>query len=420
MVTTTSKDAGHRERQDAITTSQAPNYQHPSTNRRRPSVQYTHTPENEQAITSESESEDDGVNNDEYDFVERDVQESSGIRPTPTYHYPDTWSTALTHTSTAFSCVTTSTSSYLHSLTHSGVAKAGLAISGALAATANRTALGVASKAVGSAGVEKRLPTGVRCWLKGKEKLDEQRRRAETKEGERKARKMKMELGERSELIGVVPGWYHDPKASKSRTVSMVSHRRSGNSRGDEHEEGDMVGGQRGSSTRRRSTPSGLRGELAKFRIVEESRDEEREGVRIKSPLLNQNPWIGNSKSNSPIISPPLSSSPGFERVQVQIDTPAPLLISSTDASLFLGQCLVESPFFYHDSDDKRTSHHRDQPQLSFQEAPDQKKDHGREKANETKEDESEQEDDSSDDEENNGKHNEDTESSSEATNFSK
>jgi hypothetical protein len=162
MATITSKDAGHRERKDAITTSQAPNHQHPSTSPRRLSMPYNHTPEHEQAITSESDDDDESVNSDEYDFVERDMQEPSGIRPIPTYHYPNTWSTALTHTSTAFSSVTAPTSSYLHSLTHSGVAKASVSIGGALAATANRTALGVASRAVGGVKMEARLPTDVR------------------------------------------------------------------------------------------------------------------------------------------------------------------------------------------------------------------------------------------------------------------
>jgi hypothetical protein len=201
MATTTSKDAGHCGREDTITTSQSPNQQHPSTTPRRLSVQYRHAPENEQTINSSSSSDDESVNSDEYDFVECDMQEPSVIHPTPTYYYPNTWSTALAHTTTAFSSVTVSTSSYLHSLTHSGVAKAGVPIGAVLAATANRTALGVASRAVGSVGMEERLPTGVRSWLKGKEELDEQRRRAETKEGKRK-----MELVERRELVEVAPG----------------------------------------------------------------------------------------------------------------------------------------------------------------------------------------------------------------------
>jgi hypothetical protein len=58
----------------------------------------------------------------------------------------------------------------------------------------------------------------------------------------------------------------------------MVSCRGSGHSRGDEYGEGDIVGGPRGRSTRRRSTPSGLGGELAKFKITGGNCDEEGKG----------------------------------------------------------------------------------------------------------------------------------------------
>jgi hypothetical protein len=156
----------------------------------------------------------------------------------------------------------------------------------------------------------------------------------------------------------VAPGWYHDPTAAKSRIVSVVSCRGSGNEGCDEHAEGDVVGGRRGSSTRRRSTPSGFRGELVKFKITGGNCDEEGEGLRIKSTLQNRNPWMGNRKSNSPSTPSPLSSSYS-ERVPVQVDTPTNLPTSSTDASLFLGQGLVESPILDHDSDDERNSRYR-------------------------------------------------------------
>ncbi|KAF2712499.1 hypothetical protein K504DRAFT_452679 [Pleomassaria siparia CBS 279.74] len=280
--------------------------------------------------------EDDAFDSEEYVFIEREIQEYSGIQEAPSYQFPSTWDGAYHNTSEALREVTTASSSYYRAIADSGLSKAGWSIGGALAATANRSALSVASLAVNAAGANDKLPRGMRSWLQGKEKLDDAKRKAEEAERMRVVRKARMDLLERSGLIEVEPGVYINPNisGSRSRAGSMV------HCRGSMYEEGfegygDLVGGQRRGSTLRTLSPNRLSADMSKFSITEERSDEADGGhktdVNIKPSASNStpspNPWIGDSPiSASPLsmYNPPASSSPSFEYIDTKMNAHPP------------------------------------------------------------------------------------------------
>ncbi|KAF2007046.1 hypothetical protein P154DRAFT_569746 [Amniculicola lignicola CBS 123094] len=160
-------------------------------------------PENddEEAVDS-----DFSVDSEEYVFVhgeEENRQSETGRSTIPQYQFPGTWQGALADTSVAASQVSRATGSYYNSIKSSGVAKAGWSIGGALANTANRSALSVAHFAMNTSGAgSSRLPRPVQTWMRGKEKIDEAKRRAEEAEKKRVERMRKMRMSERGQVSG--------------------------------------------------------------------------------------------------------------------------------------------------------------------------------------------------------------------------
>ncbi|KAF2871867.1 hypothetical protein BDV95DRAFT_606439 [Massariosphaeria phaeospora] len=146
----------------------------------------------------EEQPSDSSVNSDEYDFVEREVREDdNAIAPTPAYRFPGTWDGAYHHTAAALVEVGAATKSYGNAIAKSGITKAGWSIGGALAKTANQGALVAANYAVNATVTNQQLlPSRIKNWLKGKEKLDEAKRRAEDAEKARMARRLRMETGQ--------------------------------------------------------------------------------------------------------------------------------------------------------------------------------------------------------------------------------
>lgn len=94
------------------------------------------------------------------------------------------------------------TKTYISTVADSGIGQAGLSVGGALAETANRNALKLASHAVYASGASRdRLPSGFRNWLKGKEKLDAAKKKGQDAEEARKEREIKRRLIARGEVV---------------------------------------------------------------------------------------------------------------------------------------------------------------------------------------------------------------------------
>ncbi|KAF2644944.1 hypothetical protein P280DRAFT_514405 [Massarina eburnea CBS 473.64] len=143
---------------------------------------HEHTAKNDPKTEADgSNSPSSSIDSSEYIRVDsEELTENNTIQPTPSYHFPHTWSKAKQDASTALTSLTTATITFGQAVATSGIAEASWSISGALAATANRGALVAADYAVRKAGADKdALPGVVRNWLRAKERRDEAGRRWE-------------------------------------------------------------------------------------------------------------------------------------------------------------------------------------------------------------------------------------------------
>ena len=203
---------------------------------------------------------------------------------------------------------------YYRAIADSGLGQAGWSIGGAFAATANRSALTVASMAVNAAGANDKLPRGFKNWLKGKEILDAAKKRALEAEKERVERKIKRELIAAGGLVEIESGVYVDPKVAHSRAGSTVSCR---GSLLTAQATDDLLGGQRGRHISPPLTPIRSPTVLRNFSptmpaqptnkvdnpYINEESDEDIKAMqeatitKTESSLQKGNPWVGASKT---------------------------------------------------------------------------------------------------------------------------
>jgi hypothetical protein len=100
------------------------------------------------------------------------------------------------------------------------VVKASFAIGGALAKTANKTALNTASYVMSASGADpSRLPSPVKTWFDGKKKMDDAKARALDAERARLARKYREVVNARKEKYGL-PTLEHEQSGSRAEGVS--------------------------------------------------------------------------------------------------------------------------------------------------------------------------------------------------------
>lgn len=126
--------------------------------------------------------------------------------PTPSYHFEGTWESAYNDTSKALKEVSAASKVYCNAIAKSGLAKAGLSIGGAVAATANRTALSVAGYAVGASRTDKaKLPTIMQNWLQGKERIDAAKKYAEAARYMRKLQRERIRIEGGEQAKGEAP-----------------------------------------------------------------------------------------------------------------------------------------------------------------------------------------------------------------------
>jgi hypothetical protein len=116
------------------------------------------------------------------------------IQPVPAEDFPGTWEGAYHDAAKAAMEISKASKSYINAVKGSGVTKAGRSIGAAFASTANRHALSVAKYAVDATGTQGKLPGPLSEWLKGKDKMEEAKKRAKEAEKLRIQRKYKAEL----------------------------------------------------------------------------------------------------------------------------------------------------------------------------------------------------------------------------------
>ncbi|KAF1842178.1 uncharacterized protein K460DRAFT_409596 [Cucurbitaria berberidis CBS 394.84] len=169
-------------RRSSTSASQQPGVQ----DRQRPQEPSRTSEQNEQASVKATSSEP-------WDIIEREVPSTTGAKsPTPSYDFPGTWDAALHETTSALSQVGVASKSYATALSHSGVGKAGWSIGSALASSANKGALSLATWAVDKVGADTaQLPSPLTTWLGKQDRLNEARGRAKQAEERRRARKRK-------------------------------------------------------------------------------------------------------------------------------------------------------------------------------------------------------------------------------------
>ncbi|KAF2262459.1 hypothetical protein CC78DRAFT_606152 [Lojkania enalia] len=145
------------------------------------------------------------LDSDEYDFVEKEVQDKAGIvAPVPSVNFSSTWEGAYNDSVQAYKEIYDASKKYYKAVAQSHLTKAASSIGGALAASVNRGVLAVASRAVDASSTDRsKLPMVVTNWLKGKAKMDEAKKRAKEAEEARVARKYKTKLLESEEVIEV-------------------------------------------------------------------------------------------------------------------------------------------------------------------------------------------------------------------------
>ncbi|KAF2133109.1 hypothetical protein P153DRAFT_381552 [Dothidotthia symphoricarpi CBS 119687] len=149
----------------------------------------------------ESKNERPYKSSDGWDLVDHDSPTGGTNTFLPSQDFPGTWDAAYNSTSHALREVTAASSSYITSLSKSGISQAGWSIGAALTSTANKSALSVVSWAAEKSGVDTTvLPGGVKDWLKGKDRLDKARQRVRNVDGKRLARRLSRVSGETGEL----------------------------------------------------------------------------------------------------------------------------------------------------------------------------------------------------------------------------
>ncbi|KAF2111768.1 hypothetical protein BDV96DRAFT_177560 [Lophiotrema nucula] len=158
----------------------------------------------------------------EYEFVQKEELDRDTRLPVPlpAENFQGTWDGTLNEGKKAYKEVAAASSTYYTTLANSSLSKAAFSLGGALAGTANRTALSAADYAVKATVSDRsRLPPVLGNWLKGKDKFDEAKKRKKEAEKARLLRKYKQELIDAGEVVD-------NPSRPGSRTSSFGDGRR--------------------------------------------------------------------------------------------------------------------------------------------------------------------------------------------------
>lgn len=151
--------------------------------------------------------DEEGRNGYDFEFIDNEVQVSRLHHPCPwkelidtKYQTPGgnrtiipaesfrgTWEGAYQETARALSDVKDASQVYISAIANSNITRAGLAISGAIATTANRSAFLMVNKTLEASGQdESKLPRKFMDWIKTKRNIDEAKQKAATAKKERK------------------------------------------------------------------------------------------------------------------------------------------------------------------------------------------------------------------------------------------